>query len=140
MAPSSSDASGQDMDAVMERRGAHAALNVMDAHDHELLERATDRFERRLSEECGALRVETAALRADMNKELGELRADMNKELGELRADMNRELGDLGARMSKGFGDLRADMIERNAELIKWNAAFWVAQLAAMAGLLVLIR
>jgi hypothetical protein len=129
MAPSSSDASGQDMDAVMERRGAHAALNVMDAHDHELLERATDRFERRLSEECGALRVETAALRADMNKELGEL-----------RADMNRELGDLGARMSKGFGDLRADMIERNAELIKWNAAFWVAQLAAMAGLLVLIR
>jgi hypothetical protein len=102
----------------MERRRAHAALNVMDGHDPEILERATDRFERRLSDECGSLRVEAATLRADMNKEIGDLRADMNK----------------------GFGDLRAETIERNAELIKWNAAFWVAQLAAMAGLLVLIR
>ena len=91
----------------MERRRAHAALNVMDAHDEEILERVTDRIERRLSEECGKLRVESATLRADMNK---------------------------------GFGDLRSEMIERNAELVKWNAAFWVAQLAAMAGLLVLIR
>jgi hypothetical protein len=53
---------------------------------------------------------------------------------------MNKEIGDLRADMNKGFDDLRAETIERNAELIKWNAAFWVAQLAAMAGLLVLIR
>jgi hypothetical protein len=101
----------------MERRRARSALHVMNDHDDDILDRATDRFERRLSDECGTLRAETAALRADMNKELGGLRADMNK----------------------GFGDLRAEMIERMSEFIKWNAAFWVAGLAAIAGLLVLI-
>ena len=91
----------------MGRRSAPAALNLMDDRDDKILDRATDWFGRRLSDECGTLRVETANLRADMNN---------------------------------GFGDVRADMIERNAGLIKWNAAFWVAQLAAIAALLVLMR
>ena len=48
-----------------------------------VIERVTERFERRLAQECGQLRVE----------------------------------------MVQGFGSLRAEMIERNAELLKWGGS-----------------
>ena len=45
----------------MPRRGATAALHAMSDYEDEMLDRATERFERRLAEECGHLRVEIAS-------------------------------------------------------------------------------
>ena len=71
----------------------------------------TERFERRLAEENGKLRVEMAA-----------------------------GFGELRTAMANGLGGLRAEMIERNHELLKWALVFWATQIAAVAALLALFR
>ena len=71
----------------------------------------TERFERRLAEESGKLRVEMA-----------------------------NGFGDMKAAMASGLGDLRAEMIERNHELLKWALVFWATQIAAVAALLALYQ
>ena len=61
----------------MARRSALAALHTMTEPEDQLVERVTERFERRLAEECGKLRVEMAhgfgSLRAEMIDRNGEL-------------------------------------------------------------------
>jgi hypothetical protein len=106
----------------MLRRGAAAALDTMTDHEDDLLERAAERSERRLAEECGKLRVEMA-------QGFGALRAEMEKGTGALRAEMER-----------GFGVVRAEMIDRNATLLKWLPVYAVTQMAAIAALLRLFR
>jgi hypothetical protein len=96
---------------LMRAGGAVQALVPMNERDEYLLQAATDRFERRLAEETGKLRV------------------DMATGFGELRAEM-----------ATGAGSLRAEMIERNHELLKWALVFWATQIAAVAGLLALFR
>jgi hypothetical protein len=83
---------------------------------------AIERVERRISEECGEVRVEMAQLR-------GELRTEMALQRGEMRSEMER-----------GFGGLRAEMIDRNATLLKWLLVYAVTQTAAIAALLRLLR
>lgn len=72
----------------------------MTERDNEIVMVATERFERRLAEENGKLRVE----------------------------------------MAHGFGALRAEMIDRNAELLKWALLFGGTQTAALAALIGLLR
>jgi hypothetical protein len=73
---------------------------IMTERDDEIVMLVTERFERRLAEENGKLRV----------------------------------------AMSDGFGALRAEMIERNAELLKWGLVFGGTQTAALAALIALLR
>ena len=95
----------------MQRRSACEALVPMNDHDKDIVDAATERFERRLAEETGKLRFEMAT------------------GFGAVRADMER-----------GFGELRAEMIHRNAELLKWVLGFLMLQLGAIAGLLAFFR
>ena len=106
----------------MQWRSACQALEPMNDHDKNILDAATERFERRLAEENGKLRVEMAG-------GFGALRTEMATGLGALRADMER-----------GFGVLRSEMIHRNTELLKWVLGFLMVQLGAIAGLLALFR
>ena len=96
---------------IMHGRGACNALEPMMDHDEHVLQTATDRFERRLAEEVGTLRV-----------------------------DMATGFGHVRAEMATSFGSLRSEMIERNHELLKWALVFWATQLAAIAALLALFR
>jgi hypothetical protein len=138
----------------MSRRGAFAALTPM-AHDEEPMPLVTERFERRLGEECGRLRLDMTEqfgkVRADMATEIGKLRTemgtenarlrtDMATENGKLRAEMATEFGKVRTEMAEGFGSLRAEMIGRNADLLKWLLVFFVTQIAAIAALLRLFR
>jgi hypothetical protein len=63
------------------------------------------------------------------------------------RADLERGLHNLDLKIETFRGELRAEMQSLRAELksdirdtVRWNFAFWVAQLAAMAAILKLIR
>ena len=62
---------------ILQRRSALAALHAMPEPEDQVIERVTERFERRLAEECGKLRVEMAhgfgSLRAEMIERNGEL-------------------------------------------------------------------
>lgn len=114
-------------------RNANPALKTMNDSDNDVIVIVTERFERRLTEESGRLRVEMAT-------EFGKVRADMATEFGKVRAEMADGLGQVRAEMATGFGKIRAAMIDRNAELLKWGLLFGVTQTAAIAGLVVLIR
>jgi hypothetical protein len=93
----------------MHARSASAALTPMNERDEYILQTATDRFERRLAEENGKLRVE-----------------------------LSNGFGRLATEMAGLRGDLRAEMVERNHELLKWGLVFWVTLIATIAGLLAL--
>ena len=95
----------------MPGRSAIRALHTMTDHDDDMLERATERLERRLAQECGALRVEIVSAN-----------------------------GSLRAELAQGFGALRAEMIDRNAALLKWGLLHAVTQIGPVAGLLALFR
>lgn len=86
----------------------------MDERDQHIVQIVTDRFERRLAEESGKLRVEMA-------EGFGGLRAEMAGLRGDLRSEI---------------GALRAEMIERNHELLKWAFVSWASLVGAIAALL----
>ncbi|MDP2318286.1 MAG: hypothetical protein Q8O42_02960 [Acidobacteriota bacterium] len=92
------------------RRGSAAVIDMTN-HDNDVVVIVTERFERRLAEENGKLRVEMAT-----------------------------EFGKVRAEMATGFGSLRAEMSDRNAELLKWGLVFGITQTAAIAGVVALLR
>ena len=94
----------------------------MNNRDHdELLSQATDRFERRLSEECGKQRMDTAQLRVETMKGDAEIRAAV----ADLRLDMTEQLG-----------AMRIESATRHRELLKWAWMLWVGQATAIAGVI----
>jgi hypothetical protein len=133
---------------LSQARGAAAAMSD---NENELVVLMTERFERRLSEETGALRVEMAqgfgSVRAEMAQGLGSLRAEMEKGFGSVRTSAEKRDGVLRAEMAQGLGvlrgeigALRAEMIDRNAALLRWGLMFAVTQTAAIAGIVALVR
>jgi hypothetical protein len=95
---------------------------TMTDSDNDVIVIVTERFERRLADENGKLRV------------------DMATEFGKVRAEMATEFGKVRSEMATGFGALRAEMIDRNAALLRWILVFGVTQTAAVAGLVTLWR
>jgi hypothetical protein len=94
----------------------------MNDNDNHVIMIVTERFERRLADENGKLRVEMAT------------------EFGKVRTDMATEFGKVRSELSAGFGALRAEMIDRNAALLRWMLIFGVTQTAAVVGLVRLWR
>ena len=88
--------------------------------DEVLLSVATDRFERRLSEEGGKLRGEIGQLRVDMVTQGAEIRSEM----AAVRVDMAEQ-----------FAAARVDSAAKHRDLLKWALMFWVAQAASVAGI-----
>ena len=97
----------------MFRRGAATALKPM-PHDENANGMLAERVERRLSEECGKVRVEMVQMRGEITTQMAELR-------GEMRADMS---------------DLRGEMVRGNTALLKWLLVFFLSQTAALAAII----
>ena len=95
-------------------------------HDN-LLRAATDRFERRLSEECAGLRGEIASVRVEI--------AGVRIEMVERDSTLRQEIVDLRVDMSEQFAASRIHSEAQHRELLKWAIVFWVSQAAAVAGL-----
>jgi hypothetical protein len=77
------------------------------AWSEQVLNRAGDRFERRLAEEASRLRVEMA----------------------EGFAGLRQEMSTLGS-------GLRQEMANHRVELLRWSFLFWIGQIAVISGLL----
>ena len=95
----------------MYARHAQRSGGMMVDDTDDVIQIVTERFERRLAEENGKLRVEMAT-----------------------------EFGKQRVEMATGFGGLRSEMIDRNAELLKWGLVFGATQTAALAGVMALLR
>ena len=87
----------------------------------EVLALAGERFDRRLSEEIGALRL-------DMAKDFAVMRVECAKEFAAVRGEM--------AAMGAG---LRTEMAATRFSMVKWAFLFWVGQLVAMTGIITLL-
>lgn len=98
-------------------RNAGRALITMTDSDNDVIVIVTERFERRLADENGKLRV------------------DMATEFGKVRAEMATEFGQVRTEMAAGIGTLRAEMIDRNTVLLRWIVIFGITQTAAVVGL-----
>lgn len=110
-------------------RNANAALTTMNDDDNDVIMIVTERFERRLSEETGKLRVEMAT-------EFGRVRAEMAAEFGKARGEMAEGFG----QVREEFGRIRAAMADRNGERLKWGLIFGATQTAAIAAVVALVR
>lgn len=93
---------------------------MSDREHDDLLTLATDRFERRLAEQCGAPRTEIGNLRVETVQQGTETRLEMAK----LRLDMSEQ-----------FGAVKLDAESKHRELLKWALVFWVGQAASVAAI-----
>ena len=77
----------------------------------EVLSIASERFERRLSEEFAIFRVEIA-------KEFAAVRREMANEFAAVRVEMAK------------------DLAATRVDLLKWSFVFWIGQFAAVSGMM----
>ena len=100
---------------------------MTDREHEQLLATATDRFERRLSEEAADLRAGDAAIRL----EIANLRVDMSEQDSATRLEIAR----LRVDMAEQFAESRIHSEARHREMLKWTIVLGVGQAAAVAGI-----
>ncbi|MBF0487330.1 MAG: DUF1640 domain-containing protein [Nitrospirae bacterium] len=90
---------------------------------------AEERFERRLIEESGKLRIE-------LRVEIGKVNERITEESGKLRLEIEKVRSELSVEIEKVRSELSVKIEKSGKENIKWMFLFWIGQLAAMAALL----
>ena len=123
----------------MAHRTVMGLVDMNDRDRDELLSAATDRFERRLAEECGKTRTEIG----DLRTEVGQLHVEMTRQVAGVRlevADLRLEVSKVRLDFTEQFGVFRASAETRHSELLKWAFVFWLGQAMAVAGLIVALR
>ncbi|MCG6553557.1 MAG: hypothetical protein L7F77_14635 [Candidatus Magnetominusculus sp. LBB02] len=93
---------------------------------------AEERFERRLVEESGKLRLEIEKLRTGFEGRLVEESGNLRLEIEKLRTETRLEIGKVWLEIEK----VRTEVEKSGKENIKWMFLFWVGQIAAVAALL----
>ena len=104
---------------------------MTDREHDQLLATATDRFERRLSEEMAAVRITMVEQDSITRQEIAGLRVEMV----ELKTATRQEIANVRIGMSEQFASSRVDSEARHRELLKWAFVFWVGQAAVVAGI-----
>ena len=82
-----------------------------------VLSAEAERFERRLTDEIGALR------------------AELHRESGALRAELHQGVAALRLEMHDGFAAIRKEMATLHADTLKWSFLFWIGQVATITAL-----
>ena len=137
----------------MHRRGALAALHVMNGSEDQNIDRATERLRGDMEKGFSALRIEMEKSFGAIRAEIGGVRTEIGgvrTEIGEVRTEIGAvrteiggvraEIGGVRTEMEKGFGALRAEMIDRDASLLKWFLVYAATQTGVIAALLALFR
>lgn len=127
----------------------------MDPQD--VLAMADERFERRLTQESAAIRLEIASVRKEIATEVGALRQEIATEVGALRqeiakeaaalrqehakeaAALRQEIAALRSDMEHRFDELKATMADWRTDIIKWSFLFWTGQVLTTIGFLLVI-
>lgn len=93
--------------------GVAALMAAQKEWKADVLTTATDRFERRLVDECSKLRIEMAGF----------------------RGDLAMQVGDLAVQIKESESALRQEIASTRTENIRWSFAFWIGQVLAIVGL-----
>jgi len=113
---------------------ARAILQVMEGELASREEALATRAD--LRDGLHGLELKSEALRTEMQTLGGELRTEMAALRGELRTEMKALGGELRTEMQTQ----RAELIREIKGTVRWNFAFWVAQLAALVGVIKLVK
>ena len=122
------------------RLGDDATIGLVELLDAEqrdwsdqVLSVAADRFERRLTEECSALRLE---FREALHDGLTAIRQEIGQEIGSVRQEIGSVRYDLRQEMHDGLVAVRQEIANGRVEWLRWSFVFWIGQVAAIAALL----
>jgi len=88
-----------------------------------------EKFERRLSEELGKLRVEIAEIKTDLQREITETRTGLQREIAETKTDLQGKIVETRT-------GLQREIAETKTFLFRWMFIFWVGQIGVLAGIL----
>jgi hypothetical protein len=89
-------------------------MQAANSPKEEIIEIVEEKFERRLAEELGKLRIEMA----------------------EMKSELRNEMGNMESRLNNKILELQADSAKKHADLIKWMFIFWVGQIGVFVGIL----
>ena len=84
-----------------------------------------ERFERRLAEETGKVRIAIAEIRT----EIAEIKTELKTEIAETRTELRTEIAETRT-------ELRTEMERNKSETLKWMFIFWVGQIAVLSGII----
>lgn len=98
----------------------------------EMLGLAAERFNHRLGQEIGALRL-------DMAKEFASVRVDTAREFAAVRVEMAAMRTELRVEMAAMGSDLRTEMAVTRFSILKWAFVFWIGQFAAVSAMMALL-
>ena len=84
-----------------------------------------------------------AVTKADLQQAIASLREEMRQLEGALReeirqgdASLREEIRQIDASLREEIHTLRGEMYKMRADLIKWSFAFWVGNVAVLAGIM----
>ena len=117
--------------ALQERLGVEATMGLVHLFEVartewtvEVVSLSVERFDRRLVEQIGTVRVEMEHCEARLREEIAGVRVEMAR--GEAR--VHEEIAQQGTL-------IRQEIAANRFELLKWSFLFWVGQVVAVVGL-----
>ena len=103
---------------------------------------SVERFDRRLVEHIGTVRVEMAQLDGRLRDEIATVRVEMaqldgcvREEIASVRVEMTRGKARLREEIAQQGTLIRQEIAANRFELLKWSFLFWVGQVVAVVGL-----
>jgi hypothetical protein len=110
---------------LRERLGENATLALTELLESEqakwsehVVNAASERFERHVAEQVGALRTE------------------VHHQVASLRTEMHQQAAALRVEFHQGLAGIRQEMAAQRTDLFKWSFLFWIGQVAVMIFLL----
>jgi len=116
--------------------GADALVDLFNQSEQrqkeDILEFVEEKFERRLSEEIGTLRIEMNERFAGITGEMNERFAEVNERFAEITGAMTGRF----AEMETQFTQVDAKIEATKSYMVRWMFAFWVGQVGVIIGIL----
>ena len=142
--------------------GADQLVEMLNRSEEENRQNTIDlvehRFRRHLTEEIGgceqrlhreivdlgaSLREEMAEMGSAIRSEMAETGSAIRGEMAEMGSAIRGEMAEMGSdlrgEMTEMDKSIRGEMAETRVSMIRWMFAFWVGQMAVLAGILLVL-
>jgi hypothetical protein len=111
-------------DALRERLGLEATTGLLQllerAHREgraDLMDASADRYERRLAEEIGGVRVQIAQVEGALRRDMAEMGASIRQEMAEMGASIRQEMAEMGASIRQEMAEMGASIRQDMARM-----------------------
>ncbi len=96
-------------------------MQAANSPKEEIIEIVEEKFERRLAEELGKLRIEMAEMKSELLDEMAKMKSELRDEMAEIKSELRNEIAEMKSEfrseMAKTESGLRNEMAEMKSEL-----------------------